>query len=58
MIENGYSDCEILETVATGEQYGIALNKDNRALTDAINEVLAEIEEDGTLEALQDQYFN
>ena len=58
MIENGYSDCEILETVATGEQYGIALNKDNRALTDAINEVLAEMEEDGTLEALQDQYFN
>lgn len=56
-IENGYSDCEILETVATCEEYGIAVSKDNRALTDAINEVLSDMEEDGTLEALRKQYF-
>ena len=57
MIASSYSGLEILEKVATGEKYGIAVNKDNTALKDAINEVLKEMEKDGTLKNLEDQYF-
>ncbi len=47
-----YDDCKVLETIATGEQYGIIVNQDNKALTEAINKALAEMEEDGTLSKL------
>lgn len=57
MIAQGYTNCEILERVATSEKYAIAVNKDNRILTDAINEVLQAMDEDGTLENLQKQYL-
>lgn len=57
MIAQAYPDCEILERVATGEEYGIAINKDNTALTEAINKILAEMEEDGTLEKLEAEYL-
>jgi len=52
-----YADCEILERIATRDGYGIAVNKDNPALTEAINEALASMEEDGTLDSLQQQYL-
>lgn len=52
-----YADCEILERIATGDGYGIAVNKDNPALTEAINEALASMGEDGTLDSLQQQYL-
>lgn len=51
-----YPDCVILEEIATNDAYGIAVSKDNRTLTDAINEVLREMESDGTIDALQKQY--
>ncbi len=56
LIDTRYSQYSILETVATGEKYSFAVNKGNRALTEAINEVLSAMSEDGTLEALQHQY--
>ena len=58
VIAQGYSNCEILERVATSEKYAIAVNKDNRTLTDAINKVLQAMDEDGTLENLQKQYLS
>lgn len=57
LITQGLSDCEILEEVVTNEEYGIAVNKENQALTEAINEVLASMEADGTLESLREQYL-
>ena len=56
-IAGEYSDMAILETIATGEQYGIAVNKDNAALTEAINGVLAEMKADGTLSKLVSEYL-
>ena len=44
-----------LETVATCEKYAVAVNKDNRALTDAINDALDQMDKDGTLAELQKQ---
>ncbi len=48
-----YDDCEILDVIATGEQYGIAINKDNDALREAIDSALADMKSDGTLDELK-----
>lgn len=48
---------KFLRKIATGEEYGIAINKDNTALKDAINKVLGEMDKDGTLKSLQDKYL-
>ena len=51
-IKGEYSDMAILETIATGEQYGIAVNKENTALTEAINGALSDMMADGTMDKL------
>ncbi len=56
LIATSYPQYSVLETVATGEKYSFAVNKGNRALTEAVNEALEEMNEDGTLESLQHQY--
>ncbi len=56
-IANSFNDLEIVEEIPTGEQYGIAVNKDNEALLDALNDALAEIEADGTMAELQRTWF-
>jgi len=43
---------KILDAIATGEQYGIIINKNNPGLQTAINGALAEMKADGTLDAL------
>lgn len=43
MISNSFTGMQIIEEVATGEQFGIAVSKDNPGLTEAINGALAEI---------------
>lgn len=52
-VANGYTDCKVLETIPTGEQYAIAVNKDDAALTEAINQALKDMEADGTLDELE-----
>ena len=39
-------------TSATGEEYAICVNKDNEALLTAINDALATLQEDGTIDEL------
>lgn len=48
---------EIAEEIATNELYGFAVAPDNDALREAMDEALATIKEDGTLEGLYDEYF-
>lgn len=52
-----YSDCEVIERYVNGEKISIAVNQSNDTLKDAINEAIAAMEADGTLESLQDQYL-
>lgn len=52
-VSGEYTDCKILEVIATGEQYGIALNKNNDALREAINAALMSMEDDGTMAQLR-----
>lgn len=47
---------ELIETIDTGEAYGIAVDPNNEALLDAVNEALAEIIEDGTYQEIFDSY--
>ena len=57
MLNSSYDSCEIIEEVPTGEQYGIAVSKDNNALRDRLNEGLAAIRENGTYQEIYDSYF-
>ena len=47
---------EIAEVIDTGEAYGIAVDPGNEALLEAINQVLAEMIEDGTYQEIYDRY--
>ncbi len=47
---------KIVETIPTGEQYGIAFPKDSE-LVDPVNEALAEIKEDGTYEKIYKKWI-
>ena len=57
LVATEYTDFKVLEIIPTGEQYGIAVNKDNAALTAAINEALAAMVADGTMDALVAEYL-
>ena len=56
-LSDAFTDLTILEEIATGEQYGIAVSKDNPELTEAINEALADMESDGTLQKIWDKWM-
>jgi polar amino acid transport system substrate-binding protein len=48
---------EIVEQVPTGEEYAIAVSKDNPELTDAINGALEEMFDDGSFAEIYTKYF-
>jgi polar amino acid transport system substrate-binding protein len=50
-------DLEVVETYATGEEYGIVLADGDTALTEAVNEALATVKEDGTLDEIYQEWF-
>lgn len=52
-----YTDLEIVEEIPTGEQYGIAVSKDNPGLLEAINAALAKMESDGSMDAIEADWF-
>ena len=53
LCSNSFTDCAVAIEIPTGEQYGIAVNKDNPGLTEAINGALAELEEEGYISELE-----
>ena len=55
-IANSYPDASIVEEIPTGEQYGIAVSKDNPALTAAINDALNTLVENGTYDQLCEKW--
>lgn len=57
LISTSYYDLTIAKEIPTGEQYGIVVSKDNPALTEAINKVLADMEKDGTMASLKSKWF-
>lgn len=57
MLTNSFSDLDIIEEIATGEQYGIAISKDNPNLTKAVNKALEDMESDGTMDSIETKWF-
>ena len=55
-VSGEYNDCQVLETIATGEQYGIIVNKDNTKLTEDMNKAMKEMESDGTMTTIRQKY--
>lgn len=50
MVSNSFTGMEIIKEVPTGEQFGIAVSKDNPGLTRAINDALTKIKSSGAYE--------
>ena len=57
MLAEAYTDAEIVKNVATGEEYAVAVSKDNPGLLKAVNDALAALEADGTIDDLIAQYL-
>lgn len=58
MTTEAYPDFTIVYRVATGEEYAAVVSKDNPALLAALDEAIAELEADGTLDDLKAKWFN
>ena len=56
-IKNSFDQLQIIEEIPTGEQYGIAVSKDNPALCEAINSALAAMVSDGSMAKIQVEWF-
>lgn len=58
LLQQSYDTCHIIAEVPTGEQYGIAVSKDNPGLTELLNIGLKAIRDDGTYDDIYDKYFS
>lgn len=57
MVGNSFTSMEIIREIATGEQFGIAVSKDNPQLTKALNKALAELKSSGAYDGLYEKWF-
>ena len=57
LCSNSFTDCQVAIEIPTGEQYGIVVSKSNAGLTSAINEALAALKDDGSIESLEVKWF-
>jgi polar amino acid transport system substrate-binding protein len=48
---------EVAQTISTNELYGFAVAPNNDGLREAMNDIIAKLKEDGTIEDLYQQYF-
>ena len=48
---------KVVETYDTGETYGLAMQKTNTSLIDAVNDALAKMKSDGDYQKIYDSYF-
>lgn len=52
MVSEAYTDAEVVMTEATGEEYAVAVSKDNPELTVAINDAIKALQDNGTIDEL------
>ena len=57
LIAESFTDLTVALEIPTGEQYGIAVSKDNPGLKDALNDALQAIEDDGTMDGIKQTWF-
>ena len=56
LVATSFSNEQVIKQISTGEEYAIAVNKDNSALLYAVNESIAKLTEDGTVDELMTKY--
>ena len=56
-VKTAYTGLAVAREIATGEQYGLVVSKDNPNLTKALDKALADAKADGTLSQLELKYF-
>lgn len=56
MISGPFSNERVVKEVSTGEEYSIAVGKNNQKLKEAINRALSELMADGTVDSLMRKY--
>lgn len=56
-VKNSYTDAEVVQQIPTGEQYAIAVSKDNPALTKALNDALKSLKSNGKYDELYRKWF-
>ena len=56
LVATSFDNEQVVKLISTGEEYAIAVNKDNSGLKDAINKALKELTDDGTVDSLLGQY--
>lgn len=57
MLAQSFSDLQIVKEIPTGEQYGIAVSKDNPELTQAVNKALEDMKSDGAMKEIETKWF-
>lgn len=56
LVATSFDNEQVIKLISTGEEYAIAVNKDNSGLKDAINKALKELTDDGAVDSLMGQY--
>ena len=56
-VNTAYTDCEVIEEIPTGEQYGIAISKENPELLAAVNKAIDELRANGTYDKIADNWI-
>lgn len=56
LVATSFDNEQVIKLISTGEEYAIAVSKDNSGLKDAINKALKELTDDGTVDSLMGQY--
>ena len=57
LCKQSYTSLKVMIEIPTGEQYGIVVSKTNSKLTADINKALADLQADGTMDALKQKWF-
>jgi polar amino acid transport system substrate-binding protein len=56
-VKTTYTNAQIIESIATGEQYGVAVSKDNPVLKKQIDTALQTLKSNGTFDSIFAKYF-
>ncbi|MCC6098986.1 MAG: ABC transporter substrate-binding protein [Olsenella sp.] len=57
LVKTSYDGLKVCVEIPTGEEYGIAVSKENPNLTKAINNALSDLDSDGTMDSLKTKWF-
>ena len=56
MVAGQFNNEQVVKQVSTGEEYAIAVAKDNPVLKEKLNDALQELTDDGTVDSLMSKY--